>query len=325
MQKKILNDHALSRFYDDLATMQHSGLTIQQALTIIKKGKKDSLFRVIDILGHQVSSGGLFWEAMAQFPQCFDKFQVMSIRAGEESGTLVETCRGLAQYFQMRHKEKRKLLASLLYPVILLHAVVLLPNLKYLVLDNLGKSYWAAVLPTLLTAYVIVGIGILSWLHFLSKGPMRESIDQIILKIPFFGKLARNISLVRVFRSLSGLHNAGIPPAMAATQALETASNHAIRFKLKGALSILEHCGTFTDYFSFSGTLSPTDLGIISVAEESGSFTASLNRMVLKLEDDTSRQLSTAIKAVGYFAYSIAAIIVAVTVISFYSQYFNIV
>jgi type IV pilus assembly protein PilC len=324
MPKKVFNNRALSRFFDDLATMQNSGLTIERALGILKKGKPHVMFRILDDLQHFVGRGSLFWEALSQYPDNFDEFQVMSIRAGEDSGTMVETCKGLANYFEMRHQQKRKLLSSLIYPILLLHAVIVLPPLKYLVVNNLERSYWSVVLPVLLTAYAVSGICIWCWRNFLSKGSMRETIDEIILKIPVFGKLARSMSMVRVMRSLSGLHNAGIGSAMSASQAIKTSGNLSINFKLKGALPVLEHGGSFTDFFSFAGVLSHTELGIIAVAEETGTISDSLNRMVLRMEEETSTRLISAIKAMGYIVYLIATVAVAITVISFYSGYFNI-
>ena len=322
--KKRMNNKQLSQFYYELSVITNSSLPINQGLISMKQGKKDATLWMIDGLQHHVGRGGTLWEGMSRYSKFFDEFQVMIIRGAEESGTLVDTCKGLSRYYEMRHQEKKRLLGSLVYPVVLLHGVVLLPPLKYLVVDNLNRSYWSKVLPPLLLAYGLIGIGYFLWKKFCRSGKLREMIDEIILKLPLIGNLARGMSLARVLRTLANLNNAGIEPVRAARTAAQTAGNSGIAWRLTGALPVLEQGGTFSDYFSFSGVLPSSQLGVVSVAEQTGTLVESLERMVVQMEEANSRHLTTAIKTAGYAAYFIAAAIVAMTVISFYMDYFKI-
>jgi type II secretory pathway component PulF len=319
------NYKELSRFYHDLSTMVRSGLAIERSLDLLKRGQKGPKLWLLDGLHDQVMRGGSFWEGMARYPGVFDELQVMSIRAAEESGSMEETCKGLARYYEMRYKEKRRLLASLIYPVVLLHGVVLLPPLKYLVLDNQERSYWSMTLPVLLAVYGIVGLVSLFMKTIGKKGPVREKIDEFILSLPLVGKLVKSMALARVFRALSGLHNAGVVPVKAARQAIQTAGNSAVKRQLNGALEVLEHGGSFTDFFSFSGLLPAVHLGAVAVGEETGTLTESLNLMVVQMEEANNQRLEASVKALGYIAYLAAAAFVAYTVVSFYSGYFNVV
>ena len=237
---------------------------------------------------------------------------------------MVESCKSLSRYFLMRDREKRRLKASMIYPLVLLHGVVMLPPLKYLFVDNLDRSYWSVVLPVLLVAYGLVGLGIFCWNHFLHTGPVRESIDRFLLNLPIVGKLLRTLAMARVLRALAGLHNAGIPPVLAASQAIQTAGNSAVAFQLQSAMPVLENGGTFTGFFSFSGQLAPMLVGMIAVGEETGTLGQSLDRLCIQMEEESSTRLNATIKAIGYVAYLIAAISVALTVINFYKGYFSI-
>jgi type II secretory pathway component PulF len=327
LQEAILNNRmnnkSLARFYQDLAIFINSGLTIERGLATLKQDKQGRVLWMMDGLQFHIGQGGTLWEGMAHFPKFFDEFQVMTIKAAEESGKLVETCRGLTRYYEVRHKEKRRLLASLVYPVVLLHGVVLLPPLKYLVIPKLGQSYWSVVLPPLLTSYGIIGLGYLSWKKFCKSGRIREILDEIIIRLPVIGKLARGSALARVMRALANLNNAGIEPVRAARQAIQTAGNTSIAWRLTGALTILERGGTFTDFFSFAGVLPPLQLGMVAVGEETGTLPDSLERMVIRMEEDNRRHLTTTIKTIGILAYVIAAAVVALTVLKFYAGYFS--
>jgi type II secretory pathway component PulF len=323
--KKRMNDKELSQFYHDLGLFAKSGMTLERGLDAMKKGKKAFVFLMMDDIQECIARGKTLWEGMSKYPEFFDEFQVMVIKAAEESGELVKTCKGLSRYFDTRHKEKKRLLAGLIYPMILLHGVIMLPPLKYLVVDSLKKSYWSIVLPPLVIAYGVVGLMYFSWRHFFRSGGLRQKIDHIVIKLPVIGKLAKSMSLARVMRSLASLHNAGVEPVRAARQAALTAGNAAITWRLSGALPVLERGGTFTDYFNFSGVLPTMQLGVVAVGEESGTLPESLERMVLQMEEDNRQRLTAAIKTLSYVIYFIAAAIVALTVISFYGGYFKLI
>lgn len=321
--KKGMTYKELSRFYNDIAVFVKSGLTVVRGLDTLKQGKRRWVFWMLDNLRFHVEKGGTLWEGMRQFPDYFDEFQVLSIRAGEESGKLPDTCRGLSRYYETRHKERQRLIAGLLYPVILLHAVVLLPPLKYLVLPNLDRSYFSIVLPPLVIAYLLIGLGYWGWNSLSRTGPVRETIEETILKLPLIGKLARGMALARVLRALANLSDSGIEAVKAARQAIGTAGNSSIARSLTGALPVLENGGTFTDFFSFSGVLPSMQLGIVAVGEQTGTMTDSLEKMVNQMEEDNRQRLTTTIKAAGALAYIIAAIVVSLTIISFYTGYFK--
>ena len=112
--KKRMNQKELSRFYHDMALFAQSGLTLERGLDTMKKGKKGFIFLMMDGVQHHIAKGGTLWEGMSQYPTFFDGFQVNIINAAEESGQLVNTCKTLSRYFDVRHKEKRRLLASLI-------------------------------------------------------------------------------------------------------------------------------------------------------------------------------------------------------------------
>jgi len=319
-----MNYKERSRFYRDLALFSHSGQTLARGLEVMKKGKKGPLLWMMDAIQHHILNGGALWQGMAKFPQYFDDFQVMITQAAEESGRLVDTFRGLVRYYELRHQERRRLLGGLIYPIILLHAAILLPPLKYLFVSNLEKSYWQVVLPPLLIAYgMVVTLGMI-WRKSRGSGGLREFVDEGVLKIPIWGKLVRGLSMCRVLQTLSHLHNAGIEPVRAARQAALTAGNSALSWRLNGALPVLEQGGTFSDFFAFAGVLPPMQLGMVTVGEETGMLSDSLDRLVVFIEEDTHHRFSTAVKGMGYFAYFFAAVIAAITIISFYSKYFSI-
>ncbi|MCK4763647.1 MAG: type II secretion system F family protein [Candidatus Aminicenantes bacterium] len=322
--KKRMNYKELSQFYNDLSVFWKSGLPPSQALDTMKKGKKGPKFWMIDGLQHRVSKGESTASGMSRYPDFFDDFQVMIIRGAEESGKMVDTCKNLSNYYEMRGREKKRLIGGMIYPVFLLHAAILLPNLKYLFAAGLDKSYAAAVLPPLIIAYGILAIGYACWKTLFRSGRAREIIDGIFLKLPLVGELAHGLAVSRVFRTLAGLLDAGIESVQAARKAAGTAGNSSIAARLAGAVPVLEHGGNFSGFFTFSGTLNSSQLSMVAIGEEGGQLAETLEKMALYLDEENSRRFTTTVKFFYYSAYFIAAAIVAYTVITFYSSHLNI-
>ncbi len=311
------------RFYHDLSLFSKSGITLERGLNTMKQGKSGSIFWILDTLQDHIGRGGTLWEAMSRFKKKFDSFQLMVIKAAEETGTLTETALDLSRYFEMRLKEIKRLISGLAYPVILLHGIVVLPPLKYLILPSLGESYWGNVLPPLIIAYGMIGLGYFSWKKIFQHTSRRKVIDDFFISIPWIGKLIRDFALVRVLRTLAYLINAGIEPARAARQAIETTGNTSVADDLKNALEILEHGGTYTNFFSFSGALPAIQLGVIAVGEETGTLVESLHRLTNRMEEENAARFTTMIKTAAIMAYIVAAIFVAMTVISFYGGMYS--
>ncbi len=318
-----MNQKQLSQFYSNLAALLNSGLTLERGLDTMKQGKKSSLLWMMDGLQHHIGRGGTLWEGMRQYPKFFDDFQVMIIKGAEESGTLVETFRKLAHYYETRYQARQRFLVSLIYPILLLHAVVVLPPLKYLVLENLNRSYASVVLPPLLIAYGIVGLGYLFWRKWGRSGPLREMADEVVLCLLVIGKLVRDISLARAFWSLSAMLTAGTEAVAAAQNAAAAAGNSVVKRQLSGALYVLEGGRTFKEYFAVTAILNTDQLAIVTVGEESGALPEALERMALQMEETNTHRFSMLMKGGGVLVYLIVAAIAAFTVISFYTNHFG--
>lgn len=323
--KKRMNSRQLSRFYEHLGTLLNSGLTIEKGLDTMKEGKKGPVLWMLDGIQHHIMQGGTFWEGMSKYPKYFDDFQVMIIKGAEESGMMVDTAGKLAKYYESRYRAKRRFIASLIYPLLLLHAAILLPPLKYLVLDNLERSYASVVVPPLGIGYAFVGLVYLFWQKVCRRGPLRIMSDEGTLCIPFIGRLVRDMSLARAFWSLSAMLAAGLDAMTAAKNSAAAAGNSVVSRRLEGALYVLEGGRSFKEYFAVSGILTNDQLATVAVGEDSGQLAESLAQMVRLMEETNAQRFHTLMKIGGLVVYFIAAGIVALTVLSFYSGYFNIV
>ncbi len=321
--RKYMDDRRLSRFYSNLAFFLQSGLTIERCLDTMKMGKKGPFFWLLDGLQHVVMQGELFWKAVAQFPRYFDPFQAMIIRSAEESGRLVELLRKLSGYYEMRYLERRRFMTRMIYPVVLFHVAIFVPPIKYLVMENLGVSYWGKVLPPLIVLYTLFGFGLWYWKTFCRVGEMRERVDTFLIYFPRLGPLLKDMALARVFWSLGTQLEAGIDAVTAARNAAESAGNRFIRRQLIWAVSVLNSGKGFKEFFVFSGLLDTEQLGVIDVGEQAGQLPGSLARMVIRMDADNSMRFSKLSRALGVVVYFIVMGIVVFSLLSFWFDYYG--
>ncbi|MCP4216705.1 MAG: hypothetical protein GY765_18790 [bacterium] len=312
-----------SRFYHDLVMLTQTGHSVERALAHLKQGKEGPVLWMLDGLHDFIVKGNLLWEAMAQFPKYFDRFQLMVIKSAENSGKLDKTLRRLSRYYEMRLKEKRRFIFGMVYPVFLLHAVVLLPPIKYLIVSNLDKSYLQVVLPTILGSYAFLAVGYFVWKKLYKEGPLRLVMDEFFLTLPVLGQLIRDVSMSRVFWTLGNQLDSGMGVLVSAENAASTATNKAVLDRLTDSLYVLEGGRTFKEYFSVSGLLPIEYIGVVAVGEEAGALADSLEKLGKQMEEENNRRFTTLVKGAGYFAYLVAAAIAVMTVLSFYAGYFS--
>lgn len=321
---KRMNYKQLGRFYHSLGVLLNSGLTIDRALDDLKSDKKGPLLWMLDGLQHHVGRGGTLWEGMKQYRKYFDDFQVSIIRGAEESGTLVEILWKLNSYYERRNRDHRRFIFGMIYPLFLLHLAVLLPPLKYLLLESLDRSYWGVVLPPLAISYGVVLSVTWLWKRIRRNENIRAKIDSQLIYLPVIGRLIRDMALARVFWCLAMQLSAGIDAYTSAKNAAAAAGNAFLERQLTFSLYILESGRSFKDYFSVTCLLDNTQMSIISIGEQAGQIPDSLVKLVHQMELTNSERLQRLIKVSIFFAYFAAAAIIAMTVISFYATHYSI-
>lgn len=319
-----MNYKERSQFYFDLSVMLKSGIPISRALDLSRQKMKAHNRDVVDRVRHLVHQGGLFWEAMAQFPASFDPFQVNFIRAAETAGTMVESCQKLSRYFEMRRKEKRRFLVGLVYPSFLVHALILLPPIKYLFFSKLGVNYWGLVLPRLLIVYAAVGIPVFLWQRMEAGHQARKRLDRFKLSLPIVGTLVKNFAVSRVLWILSNMLESGIDAVTAVRSAAAGAGNSVIERRMLSHTYLIEEGRSLTEFFTATNLLDPDPLSMIAIGEESGSIPQTLMQSVMRLEESNTTRYRALLKILVVGVYLTVALFIAITIISFYAGMFNV-
>jgi len=209
-QKRKPRMQELATFTQQLANLLQSGMPLTVALnSMTHLESKGIAAEVSRELKQEVTEGKSLSDAMAKQPRVFSDLYVNMVRAGEQSGSLVEVLRRMASHFQQFAEVQAKFTSALIYPAMVCcvgmgiivffmffmmprftmifegFAIQLpLPTRMLVAFSQFLIHYW-----WLLVALVIVAIILFKRFQASAEGAQR--LDALKLKVPVFGKVVK--------------------------------------------------------------------------------------------------------------------------------------
>ncbi|HEX8489868.1 MAG TPA: type II secretion system F family protein, partial [Chthoniobacterales bacterium] len=120
-QRKTVKPKVLMIFTRQLATLIDAGLPLLRGLNVLAKQERDAVLKsTINKLAESVQGGSTFSEGLAQHPRLFNDLYVNMVRAGEVGGVLEVVLTRLAEFQEKAQKIKNKVVAAMVYPIIVL-------------------------------------------------------------------------------------------------------------------------------------------------------------------------------------------------------------
>lgn len=218
--KKGLSDKKKERFYSELSILLVSGIDIRTALDIAvnsSENKADKDF--IEQIKNQIISGGSLSESIRS-TNLFSNYEYFSLKIGEESGRVNSVLADLAKYYARKIEQKRKIINTFSYPVIVffvaVSAVVFMLNFIVPMFSDVftrfgGELPWLTRMILRLSdgisahgLYVVLILisCLIPLIVFKSHMLMRKFISGLLLKIPFVNTLISKIYLARFSHSM---------------------------------------------------------------------------------------------------------------------------
>lgn len=217
-------------FTRNLQVMVESGIPLPKSLDILQQQTKNKHFQnTIAEVQKQVIQGKTLSESLAEYPKIFPEIFVNMIKVGEESGTMENVLQQLTLQMEHQHELKSKVVGALLYPAVIICAmvgigilmlIVVVPQLAQ-VFDDLGVE-----LP--LTTRLVIGLGTvmaerwyllfpaifvflgLVW-RLIKTKPGKRAVDTASLKMPVLSGIVRKANAALMTRTLSSLVSSGVP------------------------------------------------------------------------------------------------------------------
>lgn len=329
----------LVMFTRNLSSMLKAGLALTRALSVIERQSKNP--RLIDIMKSiraEINKGNQFNEALAKYPGTFSKLYVAMIRAGEESGQLVEVLSVLATQLERSSNLRKKIKGAMIYPAIIISVMVILGILMMIyVMPTLTATFTNLGVDLPITTRILIGIsefltqnGLLALLGFILSivavvmfgrtAPGRRVFHFILIHIPVIGNLAKQTNSAYTARTLSSLLSSGVDVIGAIGITKDVLQNVYYKEILAEAKVRVEKGKPLSEVFIENAHLYPILVGeMISVGEETGQISQMLTEIATFYENEVemkTKDLSTIIEpilmvviggAVGFFALAMIA------------------
>ena len=329
-------------FNQQFLTLIRAGLPILGSLQMLTKIQRNAQFRSqLDDVANRVKTGEALssaFEAQSGVPVIY----TTTLLAGERSGNLQEVLERFVGFQRISLTFRKKLLASLIYPSLLLTLVigllifmftVVIPQfadlydqmgstLPRLTLGLLAFGKWTQhnVLWILLTLVIIATLAY----RFSTTEKGREFVDTVRIRLPIFGKIWLKYQVALFARTLSTLLTGGLP----LVPSLETASRSISSRRVSKAVS--ESITTVREGKSLADSLAKTkvfpDLAseMISVGEETGALPQMLNSVAEFFEEDVSTALTAALALIEPAILIVMGVVVVFILISLYLPIFSL-
>lgn len=332
-------------FAKRLAFLVKGNVPLHESLRIIATQSSKQRKEFFENIAGEVSAGRHLSSSLADSGQRFSSLFIETIRAGEESGLLVPNLSRLAVTLEKRQVLKRKVVGSLVYPLCIGIATILLslfltvfifPKIRPL----LENTHTVLPLSTralmsissymrhygIMTFFVLL-IAVLAGIYIIKKNErLRLLISRGILSLPILGTLSRNYHSATITHALGLMLSSGMPLHRAMILISEGTENRAYRRELSATAEKIRAGEQLSKNFSLLPAFFPTHIcHLIEVAESAGSLPETLLYIgdSLEAEIDASTKTMTGLVEpilmavmgliVGFIALSIITPLYALT------------
>lgn len=283
-------------FNTQLKTLLHAGLPLAQSLELLKEQQSSLHFRnLLDRVHQQVTTGIALSDAFKALGDVFPRLYSNSLRAGERSGEIESVLARYVEYQRLVETVKKKIVAALTYPAVLVFmSVCLVILLVAKVIPTFAGFYdtFEAELP--LITRVVLGLSdfVEKNLLFLFIGTVagiylfrawrrtprgRLLTDRWTLPLPLVGSLAHRFALSQFTRSLSVLLGGGTPMVPALETAASSINNAWVSLNMQGCVKEVKEGRALSDAVEDTKLAPEMALAMIRVGESTGALPEMLN------------------------------------------------
>lgn len=322
-------------FSREMAHLKQANMPLDKALAMLKEtAETDRLKIFIAKVEESVRGGKSLYQSLLPFEADLGRQYLVLIRAGETSGSLHVVLKELTVQLEADDKLRNYVISSMTYPIILLVVAVLsvvlllafvvpqfreifdsmgdkLPYSTRLVVDmsDAIRGHWMAILLGV-TAMLFLGS------RWAATAGGRLRLDSLLLDVPLFGKVLRNLQFAVYFRTFGILLQRGVPMVDALRIAVDTLTNTALRKDIEPLVSLVKagkrlSTGFVSPYLGKSSTPQ-----LIRVAEETGQLDATLLGLADRYEDEGRRTMGRVLAAMEPLIIIVLGALVAFIIIA---------
>lgn len=341
---KRVSSGDLLTFNQELLVLLKAGMPMLQALNVLLEHRPGSsrFATILALVREDVKGGSTLSGALEQHGDAFPHLYVASVRAGERTGDLVVTIRRYIQFLKRSGEVRKKVVASLFYPAILVVvALMAIALLIVYVVPTFSRIYTDAgsELPFLTRILIGFASGVRSWLPLMALVVVgliflyrfwartisgRYRIDRWKLQVPLFGSLFSKYAIAVFSRTMVTLLGSGIPLVESLRSAAGTLHNRFMEAKLLEAIHLVEAGITLSMALERIQIMPHLVLRMLGIGEATGALEELFSDSAEYLEAEVEERLHLLTTAIEPAIMLLMGVIVGGIIVAMYLPIFKI-
>ena len=327
-------------FAKRLSFLIKAGISMLESLHLItEQTRSKNDIKILRKIIDDVTNGQSLANSLSKQKGVFGNFAINIIKAGESSGTLIQNLNYLADELKKKQLLKKKIMSSLLYPLIITVATVgitslliiyIFPKILPIFVSLKAELPWTTKAVIFVSDiirnngfYLFVGFIVTFTILFIliKKVPkVRLAYDLFILKLPIIGPIALYYNLTNVCRTLGLLLKSGVSLTEALEITADTTENAQYKKLFKQLMSGIITGKSISTLLKEDTFLFPDmTRHMIAVGERSGNLSHTLIYLSEYYEnefDELTKNLSSSIEPILMIIMGVVVGFVAVSVIT---------
>jgi type IV pilus assembly protein PilC len=329
-------------FNQQFLTLIRAGLPILGSLEMLAKIQKNAHFAAqLDDVAARVKTGDSLssaFEAQSGIPIMY----TTTLMAGERSGNLQEVLERYVTFQRISLTFRKKMVASLIYPCVLLvlvfalvifMLVVVVPKFKDLY-DQMGAK-----LPAMTTdlmdfgaflnhnfLWIILGTGAagFGFYRWAQTERGRDAIDGFRIGLPIFGNIWLKYQVALFSRTLSTLLTGGLSLVPSLETAARSISSRRVSLAVMESITTVREGKSLADALIRTKVFPDLSTEMISVGEQTGALPQMLNSVSEFFEEDVATALTAALALIEPAILIVMGVVVVFILISLYLPIFSL-
>ncbi len=331
-------------FTRQLSSMLTSGLTVMQALTILRNQVQNpAMAEVIEGIIASIQEGKTLSQAISKYPNVFYPIYISLIQAAETAGLLDKILLRLADNLEKQDKLSSTIKSALMYPaIVVIMMVAVMTIMMIFVVPTLTGLYASFNVDLPLPTKIVIGLSnftVKFWPFVLGsifpltfyfrrwKKTLRGKrvLDAIILRMPIFNKLTVQSIMAEFSRTFGLLVGTGSLVVSSLNESADVIGNVYYQDAIREVGKKVEKGVTIGDAMLSDPLFPPLVVEMVKIGEQTGKLDDSLTRVSEYFE----REVETTVKGLTTAMEPIIMIVLAVGVgfliISIITPIYNII
>ncbi len=249
--------------------------------------------------------------------------EISLIEAGERSGQLAEGFQHLANYFQAMETARKQARQAMIYPLVLLHLAILLPQLPAAITAPEGSSPWPRAFMAIGLLWVVLFLGGSLWRWLSEQAASSAALDAALNQIPLIGSARKHWALAR----FTQVFHAGLLAAFRISETVRLAGEASQSGQLRaGALAAeqgIEEGDTLSLALAGRAGFPPLFVQSLVIAEESGMLDQEMARWARLEKMEASAAVERAANWLPKIGYGLVVLFVVWQIFAMMQGYFG--